>query len=118
MSIAKNALRLASFFEAEVLVNLMLRFWKHPQYEKPGYASVLLDTASEVLLASSKGEKLIEDMKPADVNLIAAIVYAETSTLAGDPSIDRKDRMARQRWIAKVRRALPSCFTNPKEFGY
>lgn len=110
MSIAKESLRMTGLFEAEVLVELMLRFWKHPLAENEEFRSQVLEVAVEALRAAAKGHQLIEELPAKDMNLIAAIWYVESVSLQADPQISKAEYRARKKWLRSIRHALPSCF--------
>jgi len=113
MSPARKSLRFTGTFEAELLVELMLRFWKHPLAANRKYRNNLLEQAAEVLRASTKGVQLTEDIKPKNMNFIAAVWYAEAVTIDSDPEISSLARKTRKHWLTKVRRSIPSCFCDP-----
>jgi hypothetical protein len=109
-SIAQKCLQLSGLFEAELLVELMLRYWEHPLAQDKDFRNNLLERTVEALRASIDGQVLIEGVPPAKMNLISAIWYAEWSDLSQvdeDPAGKRKD------WLEKLRRAIPSCFCDP-----
>ena len=110
MSIAKESLRMTSLFEAEVLVELMPRFWKHPLAANRDFRGEVLEVAAEALRAAAKGQQLIEELPAKQMNLIAAIWYVESVSLQADPQISKQEYRAREKWLRSVRRALPSCF--------
>lgn len=112
-SIARQSLRLTGLFEADLLVMLLLRQWNHPLAIDEDFRQSLLESAAEVLRASIRGEALFEEICPSNVNLVAALCYAEATTLAADQSISSLERELRERWIEAVRRAVPSCFCDP-----
>ena len=112
MSLARKSHDMSGLFEAEVLVGLMLRYWQHPLAEDREFCNELLERAAEVLTHALAGEKIMEDVEPANTNLIGAIWYAEWSALQGAGSESSAERQA---WLDRVRRALPSCFCNPDE---
>lgn len=112
-SIAEASLRITGLFESELLVELMLRFWEHPLANDLEYRSVLLETSVEALRASIGGSILFSDIGPQNVNLVAAVWYAEASLLPEADSQTKVENELRQAWLDKVRRALPSCFCNP-----
>lgn len=68
--------------------------------------------AAEVLNRSQAGEQFFEDIQPADMNLVAALWYAESCQVA---AVGEPEKQMRQDWLARVRRALPSCFCDPGE---
>jgi hypothetical protein len=113
-SIAKASLRFTGIFEAELLLALMLREWKHPLANDQDFQAGLLESAAEILRASIKGEKLLEELSPDNVNLVAAICIAEATTVGNDRSLSEQERTAREAWVAAVRRSVPSCFCNPE----
>ncbi|WP_298867909.1 hypothetical protein [uncultured Gimesia sp.] len=110
-TIAQRCLNLAGLFEAEVLVELMLRFWHHPMADEYDYRNDLLEKANQVLERAADGIAVIEPLKAADTNLIAAIWYAEsTGVLNDEPEQSVETITARKQWLAKVRTSVPSCF--------
>ncbi len=114
-TIARRSLELAGTFEAEVLVWLMLGKWDHPLAADEEFRDNLLEAASSVLAGSVDGQRLFDTVSPANVNLIAALWYAEATTLAGDSSIAAEERRERYAWLEAVRRTIPSCFCEPDE---
>jgi hypothetical protein len=112
-SVAKRSLQLTGLFEAELLVRLMLREWKHPLADDEEFRDQLLEAATEVLTVAVAGEIVLVDMKPESVGLITAICIAEKMTLNSDDSISEGDRAARQAWLDVIHKALPSCFCDP-----
>lgn len=106
-SLAKRSFALTGLFEAEVLTDLLLWRWDHPYKLDAEFRHTLLENAAEVLRRSIVGERLMETVPPAEMNLIAALYYVEWSALVdGDDDPDG----ARHEWLNKVRRSLPSCF--------
>jgi hypothetical protein len=111
MSIAKKCLDLTGLFEAELLLELMLRYWEHPLASNEQFRQNLLERAAEVLRSSVRGQQLMEDVPPSEMNFVAAVWYAEWSWLLDLP----KNRQGRRRtWLKRLRRAMPSCFCDPK----
>jgi hypothetical protein len=111
MSVAKRSLAFSGLFEAELLTELMLRYWCHPLAEDSSFRHELLEGAANVLRASIKGEKLIEDIPPKQMNFVAAIWYVEWNAVAAGVA-DPNGR--RQAWLDLVRRCVPSCFCDPR----
>jgi hypothetical protein len=110
MSIAKKCLAMSGLFEAELLIELMLRYWKHPLAPDKEFRNGLLEGAAEVLRSCLAGQQAIEDIPPADMNLVAATWYVEWNAVsngAEDP------QGKRQMWLDGVRKAIPSCFCPP-----
>lgn len=112
MSIAKESLRMTGLFEAEVLVELMLRYWKHPLAKDREFRSQVLEVAAQALRSAVKGHQLIEELPAKKMNLIASVWYVESVALQADPQISKAERRAREDWLKEVRRALPSCFSD------
>jgi hypothetical protein len=112
MTAAETALTFTGTFEAEVLVELMLRFWKHPLANDADFRNVLLESAAEALRASIAGQVLIEGLNANEMNLIAAIWYVEWSDVSMSVADDDQSTNDRHNWLDAVRHALPSCFTN------
>src|SRR3990172_2174258 len=110
---AERSLAISSLFESEVLVWLLLRNWHHPLAEDGEFRNELLATATAVLDTAATGPPnsvFIEGLPPPDMNLIAAIWYAENQALHAPETESGRDPRARLRWLEAVRRALPSCF--------
>lgn len=106
-SIPAKCLAMSGLFEAELLTELMLRYWKHPLAEDANYRQELLEAAAGVLRAAVKGEKFIEDLPAAEMNLVAALWYAEWNGTVDSAEAGAAARIA---WLDAVRKALPSCF--------
>ncbi|MEZ6129534.1 MAG: hypothetical protein R3C59_12695 [Planctomycetaceae bacterium] len=66
------AMLFAGTFEAELLLELMLRHFGHPLATDREYRNSLLEAVAGVLHASADGEILIEDFPPDDMNFVAA----------------------------------------------
>jgi hypothetical protein len=66
-----------------------------------------------MLQASTGGERLAAEFAPDQMNLIAALWYAEATFVRDDLEITNKERIGRKSWLKAVRRALPSCFCDP-----
>lgn len=106
-SIAQKSLDMAGMFEAEVLTELLLWRWNHPLRADAELRNSLLEDAAAALRRAIGGENLFGSVPARETNLIAAIYYAEWSSLedgADDPGGKRR------RWLDEMRRALPSCF--------
>ena len=110
---AKRSLAICSLFESEVLVWLLLRNWHHPLAEDGDFRNQLLETATAVLDTAATDPRstvFIKGVPASDMNLIAAIWYAENRALEDLQTESGRDREARRRWLDAVRRGLPSCF--------
>jgi hypothetical protein len=113
MSPARKSLQFTGTFEAELLVELMLRFWKHPLAADREYRTNLLEQAAEVLQASVSRVRLTQDIKPQNMNLVSVVWYAEAVTIGSDPEISSSQRKKRNQWLTTVRQSIPSCFCDP-----
>jgi hypothetical protein len=111
MSVAKGCLAFSGLFEAEVLVELMLRYWSHPLADDQDFRNALLESAASVLQACVAGQKIMEDIPPEKTSFITAVWYVEWNTV-GTGAEDADGQ--RQAWLEKVRIALPSCFCPPE----
>jgi len=110
---AEKSLTLCSLFESEVFVWLVLKNWNHPFAEDVGYRTALLETATEVLMtASTQGihQTFVQGLPAQDMNLIAALWYAENRALEEETSISTNELADRVQWMENIRRTLPSCF--------
>lgn len=108
-SIASKCLALSGLFEAELLVELMLRFWKHPFADDSEFRNQLLESAVEYLGVSVDGKTLISGIPPSDFNLVMAIWYAEWADVESKSSDAFQERLA---WLETVKRSIPSCFSD------
>jgi hypothetical protein len=113
MTLAEDSFQFLGSFEAELLVELMLRYWNHPLAADQEFRGGLLEAAAEILRASINGQQILDEVPPRSMNLVAAIWYAEF--LAADNDSEQSaDIMAdRKRWLETVRHSLPSCFCDP-----
>lgn len=117
---AERSLAICSLFESEVLVRLLLRHWHHPLAENGDFRNELLETATAVLDTAATSPQnclFIEGLPASDMNLIAAIWYAENRALENVGTESGEDRAARLRWLEAVRKALPSCFCPQSHLG-
>lgn len=114
---AEKSLEITSLFEAEVFVQLLLWRWKHPLADDAEFANGLLENAAEALRNASQGEQLIESVPATDLNLIAAIWYAESCAVQEEEA-DPQALAERKAWLSAVRRALPSCFCDPSDLDH
>lgn len=112
MSVAINSLNYSGLYEAELLVELMLRYWHHPFADDHDFRNALLETAVDALKAAVGGQRLLEDVPPYDMNFVAAVWYAEWNSVldVGDSEAESQER---RDWLERVRRSLPSCFCDP-----
>src|SRR5262245_19954235 len=111
MSSARQCLAFSGLFEAELLLELMLRFWEHPLATDEAFRNELLEGAASVLRSSIAGEKLVDELPPGQMNFVAAAWYVEWNAIrssAGDPDGRRRA------WLDRLRRAIPSCFCTPE----
>lgn len=115
MATVDDSLKLASLYEAELLVELMLRYWSHPHRDDADYRNALLESAVGVLKASAEGTQFIDALPPQAMNLVAAVWYVEWNAL-DEPAIpDHSVQDARQEWVETVRRSIPACFCDPQD---
>jgi len=113
MSTAKQSYDFSGLFEAELVLELMLRFWQHPLAEDASFRNWLLEGASEALRQSAEGAKLLEYLKPEDVNFVAAVWYVEWCAVGASQTDEVSVR--RQQWLETIRRILPSCFCDSSD---
>jgi hypothetical protein len=110
MSVAKKCLGFSGLYEAELLLELMLRFWHHPLAADADFRNELLEGTCEVLRSCVAGQKLMQDIPPDQMNFVASAWYVEWSSVSGGAE-DPDGR--RQAWLDNVRQAIPSCFCSP-----
>ncbi len=106
------AIRFCGLFEAELLVELMLRFWKHPDCDDRESVNYLVEAAAEILARSRGGDRFFENIEPEDMNFVAAVWFAELSQVSDLPPDQTTTRRA---WLETVRRSLPGCFCDPDD---
>ena len=114
MSLAAKGLILASTYEAELLTELMLRYWQHPLADDKEFRNGLVEDATTHLKRVVNGEKLFDDVPAESTSFVAAVVYAEWAYLENggdDPG------GMRRRWIDNVRRTITSCFCHPDDLS-
>jgi hypothetical protein len=114
MAIVDESLRCSGLFEAELLLELMMRYWRHPRAADSEYRNELLEHAAESLRLAASGQKLIDAIPASKTNLVAAVWYVEWAALANVPPSD-PDYSQRQAWLETVKKSLPSCFVNPDD---
>jgi hypothetical protein len=96
MSIAEKSFQITGIFEAELLVELMLRFWDHPFADNREYRQNLLESAAEALRSSMSGIQLHPNLKPDELNLVAAIWVVESTSLQTDRPLSVSESSARE----------------------
>ena len=111
MTVVKTAYKFCSSFEGELLLELMLKYWKHPLCDESDFRNQLLESAAEALRASIGGETLFESIPPDQVNFVAAVYYAESAFVQSPSAEGANEQLAeRVRWLEVIRRTVPSCF--------
>jgi hypothetical protein len=115
MATADDSLKLAGLYEAELLVELMLRYWNHPHFDDADYRNSLLESAVGVLKAATEGTQFIDAVPPQAMNLVAAVWYVEWNALDESAVSDQSVREARLEWVSVVRRSIPACFCDPED---
>jgi hypothetical protein len=114
MSIAEESLRFSGLFEAELLVELMLRQWQHPHASDQVFRNALLERGVEILHLAIDGTSLIDGLQAEKMNLVAAVWCAEVLSLDGVQDDPPAIIEQRRNWTHTLRRAVPSCFCDPK----
>ena len=113
---AKRCLALCPLFEAELLLHLMLRNWNHPYAENESFRQVLLESATELLMAASDQdctEVFIDELPSNEMNFVAAVWYSEWSGVQDDTN----EQAGRRDWLSKIRAEIPSCFCKTDNLG-
>lgn len=111
MTTADESYRFSGLFEAELLLQLMLQYWKHPLADDAEFRNELVERAAEILLRAVKGEQLLPEVPSSQMNFVAAVWYAEASMLQdSDSGIEKSEQAERQHWLEAIRRTIPSCF--------
>jgi hypothetical protein len=111
MSVAKKCLTFSGLFEAELLLELMLRYWAHPLAADEEFRNELLEGTAALLRSCSRGQQIMKDIPAMEMNFVAAVWYVEWNTINGGVEDPQGQRGA---WLDKVRHALPSCFCPPE----
>lgn len=114
MSVAKKCLAFSGLFEAEVLIELMLRYWQHPLADDREFRNDLLESTAEVLRSCVAGEQVLEDISPEHTNFVLAVWYTEWNALASGEDDPQGQRQA---WLERVRKSMPSCFCPPDQLS-
>ena len=114
MSLAEQSLAFSGLFEAELLLELMLRYWEHPLAEDTDFRNELLEGTAGVLRSCVSGQKVMEDISPEQMSFIASAWYVEWNTVTtGEEDQEGK----RRAWLESVRKAVPSCFCPPESLS-
>jgi len=108
-SIAARCLALSGLFETELLLELMLRFWKHPLADDSEFRNQLLELAVELLRVAVDGHEVLQSIPPEEVNLVLAIWAAESNSANDSGSVQVTERIE---WLERVKHAIPSCFAS------
>ncbi|MBI5763152.1 MAG: hypothetical protein HZA51_06475 [Planctomycetes bacterium] len=114
MSPLDKAIAFCGSFEAELLVELMMRHWAHPNCDDREVRDQLVEGAAEVLQRSKLGEQLVEGLAPGDMNFVAAVWCFEHSQIVDSLAESVGER---RDWLSKIRRAIPSCFCDPHDLA-
>jgi hypothetical protein len=111
---AERSFLLCSMFESEVFVWLLMDQWQHPFTDDDEYRANLLENAAAVLDSARSGatHEFIAGLPPKDMNLIAAIWYAESCAFSEEATNSEK----RDDWLRNIRRKFPSCFCDSDQF--
>lgn len=110
-NLARRCFAFGNLFEAELLLELMLRFWRHPFADDADYRNNLHSSAMEVLREAAKGRRFMQDVPPKQMNFVAAVWYVEWNSVTANSEDPAKRRRA---WLQAIRKALPSCFCDPE----
>lgn len=115
MTISEESFRFSNLFEAELLLELMLRFWQHPLAHDREFRNNLIESASGILRSATEGHEVASEIPVDRVNFVLAVWIAEKNMLDMDAEVPTEQRTARLLWLDVVRRVVPSCFCNPEE---
>src|SRR5262249_49679165 len=105
-------LEFSGLFEAELLTELMLKYWRHPIADDRDFRENLLETAAEALRHAAVGNRLFESLSAENTNLAAAIWFAEWSAVNPPQGADPPHAIQRRQWLESVRDSIPSCFVD------
>ena len=112
-SVAKKSYDLCQTFEAELLLELMFRYWKHPLADDSEFRGQLLETVAAILEEAVHGTSLIEGLSAPNMNFVAAVYYAEIRACE-EPVNSPEIKEQRDAWLTNLRHCLPSCFCEPE----
>ncbi len=116
MAVVDDALQFCSMFEAEVLLELMLRYWKHPSATDSTFRNDLLEKSTEGLNIEKSRTPVLAGLPSEEMNFVAAVWYAEWSAVeSAFVRIPAPEAEARRDWLDAIRHALPSCFVGQAE---
>jgi hypothetical protein len=82
MTLTEKCLAFSGLFEAELLIQLMLRYWSHPLAPDDEFRNALLEGAADVLRSCIAGQQLMEDIPSDQMNFVAAAWYVEWNNLS------------------------------------
>jgi len=113
MAIVDDALKFCSTFEAEVLLEMMLRYWRHPLAAEADFRNEFLEKSTEVLARAQTGTCFLEDVPCSHMNFVAAIWYVEWAAIEMETKeISEDEKRIRMEWLNQIRSSLPSCFVD------
>jgi len=112
--IAQTSLNFTGLYESELLVELMLRYWKHPKADDVVFRNELLEIAAAALRAAVAGQQLIEGLPSDQMNLVSAVWFAEWSRIYSGTGLGDEERIAGQAWLATLRRSIPGSFCDQR----
>lgn len=108
---ASQCYAFCSLFESEILLQMMMEKWHHPFANNEQFRGGLLESATELLMTAAEegcAQVFIEGLSAKDMNFVAAIWYCEWCGVQDDSEAYE----LRRKWLEKVRRTLPSCFSS------
>jgi len=114
-SVAQRSLEFCDLYEAELLTELMLRYWGHPLADDDEYRNGLLESSVEILRVSTEGQQLTEDIPAHVMNFTAAVWYAESTAISSEMDDSSETAEKRRVWLEVVRRAIPASFCDPDD---
>ena len=98
-------------FEAEVLLELMFRYWDHPLADDAEFRNDNLEKAAQVLIDAKDGVAVMKEVSAQEMNFIAAVWYVEWATVESAwAGMTDEQRIARREWLNRIRHVFPSCF--------
>ena len=115
-TVAERSLDMASLFEAEIFLQLLLWKWRHPYADDAEFRNGLLEDATVALQNAAAGTQLFEEVPAKSLNFIAAVWYVESASIElSNP--DPATVEMRKSWLSSIRRTLPSCFCDPSDLN-
>ena len=108
LNLPKILYQITGTFEYELLIELLLRHWQHPLADDEQFRNAIIEDAAVILRESASGVRY-GNLPPNEVNLVFAVCHVESLFVAN--AGEGESRELREKWLSRIRQALPSCFS-------